>query len=253
MGGPFGDQPLFVGLVTDFLQTGSQRPAGTGNGCWDLDFMETRGRVIVVESRSTAANGMVTGQMKQAWSVLGPRSFEGRTLLATDITVTLSTAAGVTASVQRNTSYTLRASDVGVTIHGDEGSLAAGAVSTSLRTVFTPAWTDTQYGLELGQSVLQTWAGTSTSQGVSSTLRGSRTIRFVARETVTVPAGTFETCRFEQTQASSPGPVTTWIARGWGLPVQMQSTVRGQTSTTQALRVTVDGEIVQAAASTANP
>lgn len=248
MGGPFGASPVYVGQVGDFLPATPSAPPGTGNGCWDLDFMETPGRHIVVESRTTTTGGSVIGGMTQEWRVLGQRSFEGRSLLATATTVTLTLATGATASVQRNTSYTQRASAGGVTIHGDEGSMSMGAVNASFRTVFNPPWTDTQHVLSPGQSVTQTWSGTTTSQGQTSPLQGSRSIRFVTRETITVPAGTFETCRFEQTQASTTGPMTTWIARGWGVPVQVQGSATSPGGITRAVRISVDGANIDAAA-----
>ena len=253
LGGPFGGQPLFVGLVNNLLPAGPARPAGTGNGCWDLDFMETPGRHTVVESRSSTASGVVTSGLSQEWRVLGARSFEGQSRLATDTTVTLSLPSGQVTSVQRNTSYTSRAQNGGVTIFGDEGSLTTGAVASSFRTVFSPGWTDNQYVMVPGQTDVQNWTGTSTAQGRTSPLQGGRTIRFVARETITVPAGTFETCRFEQSQSSSPTPLTTWIAVGWGVPVQLRSGTGAQATTTAALRIAVDGQPVRGNTGTAPP
>lgn len=252
MGGSFGTEPLYVGLVSDFLPATPSQPPGTGNGCWDLDFMETPGRHIVVESRTTDAAGAVSGGMTQEWQVLGPRSFEGRSLLATDTTVTLTLPTGATSSVQRNTSYTQRSAEGGVTLYGDEGSMTMGGFTTSFRTVFTPPWTDTQQVLEPGESVVETWTGTTTTQGQTNPLRGSRTIRFVARETLTVPAGSFETCRFEQTQPPTPGTLSTWIARGWGLPVQTTSTANPG-SFIRAQRITIDGAAVGQTAAAAGP
>lgn len=252
MGGSFGNQPLYVGLVSDFLPATPSRPPGTGNGCWDLDFMETPGRHFVVESQTTGSTGAVTGGMTQEWSVLGPRTFEGRSLLATDTTVTLTLPTGATSSVQRNTSYTQRSVEGGITLHGDEGSLTAGGFNTSFRTVYTPPWTDTQHVIELGQSVVETWTGTTTTQGQTNPLQGSRTIRFVARETLTVPAGTFETCRFEQAQPSNMGTLTTWIARGWSVPVQLTSTANPG-SFTRAQRITIDGVVIGQPATAASP
>lgn len=216
--------------------------AATGNGCWDLDFLEAAGRHLVVESRSTNAAGSVISLLRQESRVLGQRAFEGHLRLATDTTITLSLPSGQATSVQRNIIYTQRAADAGVTVYGDEGTMTAGVVTSAFKTVFNPAWTDTQHSLAPGQTVDQSWSGTSTSNGVTLTLQGSRSIRFVAQETTTVPAGTFSTCRFEQTQPGQPGPVTTWIARKFGAPVQVQSSG----NLTQALRLTVDGTVVTA-------
>ena len=172
--------------------------------------------------------------------MLGQQAFEGQSRLATDTAVTLSMPSGQVTSVQRNISYTQRAAGGGVTIHGDEGTMSAGVVTTSFRTVFVPPWTDTQHTLEPGQSVNQTWTGTSTTNGVTMPLQGSRSIRFVGREAISVPAGSFATCRFEQTQPGQPSPFTTWIAQKFGAPVQVQSSG----GLTQALRLIVDGAVV---------
>lgn len=245
MGGPFGGQPLRVGRVSDFLPSDPSVPAGTGNGCWDHDFMSEAGRHVIVESRSRIGNTVVSG-MTQEFRVRGNGNFEGRSLLATDTTVTLKTAAGVATSVQRNTSWTERGPGFSVTQHGDEGSLTAGGFTTLFRTVFTPPWVDSQHALALGETVTESWTGTSTTQGRTGPLSGSRTIRFVSRETITVPAGTFAACRFEQSQPSTPTVMTTWIARGWGVPIRLVTS--GSNSVTEAQSVVIDGRVVTSGA-----
>lgn len=80
----------------------------------------------------------------------------------------------------------------------------------------------------------------------STTTDQTKTKKFAGMETVTVPAGTFKSCRFEETvQATTLGKTTTdisthWVAFGSGLEVK---TVAG-TSTTELIAATINGSAV---------
>ena len=114
-----------------------------------------------------------------------------------------------------------------------------------------PQRVDRHYGLAPGQSSTSTYTLSRMVTTVGATPAENRTqhltefhsvsIRFVARESVVVPAGRYDTCRIEQRDTSSPGRVvTTWYSAGRGIPVQRVTVDNGITVMTQrasALRV----------------
>jgi hypothetical protein len=65
------------------------------------------------------------------------------------------------------------------------------------------------------------------------------TITYVGKESITVPAGTFEACRFDEVAADGTAKQTTWVLKDYGVlaksigaPVSMQllptSSINGQ-------------------------
>jgi hypothetical protein len=82
------------------------------------------------------------------------------------------------------------------------------------------------FALAPGASFTQAWSQ-FLSTGGTTTFDGSRelTIRYVGREPLSVPAGTFDTCRFEATldaPAAAAGTLTLWIDAGSGLIVRQR-------------------------------
>lgn len=108
---------------------------------------------------------------------------------------------------------------------------------TSTRTVYDPAKRDPRYNLAQGESHVITARHTDTSthnvtrDGAGDTTRSgvvseSSTVTYVGQETITVPAGTYQACRFEVTIPILTGTViyyppesftTVWIAKGKGV------------------------------------
>jgi hypothetical protein len=128
-------------------------------------------------------------------------------------------------------------------------SIGGFTASLSSKSVYSPAWVDRSFALAEGQSLstTQTFTTTSTTtipglppttNTTTSTL--SQTIKYVGRESVTVPAGTYNTCKYE---TSSSGSVTTqWVIVGKGLAVKTVSTAGNTTQTMQATSVTLNGQ-----------
>lgn len=101
-----------------------------------------------------------------------------------------------------------------------------GSVYTT-RTVNDPAYRDLKFTLAAGASDEQTIGRVTTVSGgivPETTVRTTETRRvtYAGRETVTVPAGTFETCRFDFTVAigTESDTATDWVAVGKGLSVK---------------------------------
>lgn len=255
MGGPFGDAPMYVGQLTQFItpvDPGTGGPTGPNNGCFDLGLLETTGtRVDLTMQHSGDATGLLT----QVWTINGAKTFEGHAAVETQIkhTGTLTTA-GVSAPTDMDIkSYQKRTGDAEVTSYGSDSvinsSVAGFNMTTTSKSVNTPPYVDRQYGLAAGQSVTQTMttAITSTTTGIpgvpstpqTSTSTTTQTIKFVGREQVTVPAKTFSACKYETT--FSGGGVntmtTSWVIDGKGIPVKTQITVNGVINSTQEATV----------------
>jgi hypothetical protein len=68
------------------------------------------------------------------------------------------------------------------------------------------------------------------------------TVKYLGHETVTVPAGTFETCKFD----NENGLTTTWEAVGTGVPIKSLSTASdGTTITLQLNSGTINGSPIR--------
>jgi len=116
-----------------------------------------------------------------------------------------------------------------MTEYGQHAVVSSGAGSSDTYTVLTPPVIDREYALAPGEStppltVTQLDTTINTFNGVASppvTQTTTHTIvpkTFVGIESVTVPAGTFSTCRFTEPQTSN-GVTTTftrWLLVGYG-------------------------------------
>lgn len=86
---------------------------------------------------------------------------------------------------------------------------------------FEPPLRDTRFGLRAGESVTLNENTTSPYYDGDGKLLGTNpvspsTVKFVGKETITVPAGTFETCHFAGTGENSD----TWYAKSLGLVIK---------------------------------
>ena len=109
---------------------------------------------------------------------------------------------------------------------------------------------DQRYTLAAGQSITQSWSQdatiTATTNGnpsppTSTTITATVTTTFVGNERITVPAGTFDTCKFidsVSTNGSSSAPVTHWVLLDYG--VDIQSISNGDTVSAQSISKAID-------------
>ncbi|WP_284614862.1 hypothetical protein [Aquabacterium humicola] len=258
MGGAFGNDPVFQGLLTDFITPTDPNPPPTGanNGCYDLSLLEATGTRIVVNYQHS---GTTSGTQTVDMVVNGPKTFEGRqaieSFVKTTGTLTVEGETGTTTLEAKN--YAKRTGDAEVTEYGSDAvlttTIAGFNVTMTTKSVSNPPFADKQYGLAVGQSITQSQTDTTTSTtsgipGVPSTPQTTTTTtttttKFVGRESVTVPAKTYNTCKFETTTAGVPNVVTTmWVVDGKGVMVKMQTTENGVVSTKQeATSATLNG------------
>lgn len=226
-GAPFGslDNPTLIGLVTDFITPGGGTGGGTANGCFDLALFDTQGTHLQV---AYSYSGQITGTHTMDTTVGGLTTFEGYQARET-ITLMSSTHDGMS-STSTNKSYGFRTGDAEVTHYGSvmtsSATMPGMTYNSIIRTVMTPPYTDPQYSLAVGASVTSTHSGVSTTttsmtgqpdQTFSSPFTSSMTTKYVGQESVTVPAGTFNTCKFEVTTPGSTDVSTSWFVAGKGI------------------------------------
>lgn len=250
MGGEFGTEPRFVGPLTAFI-TPDPGGSGTNNGCYDVALFSTPGNRIVVnfdtsgDSRSSTTEEIVVG---------GLVSFEGREARELAVTTTERSDDGTFTDVGRFYGQFTGAAeytDYGYT-STLTGTLSGAMVTVTSRAVWSPPTVDRQFGLAVGESTTRTQAGTTTTttRGVPgvpegpvvSTDTSNSTIKYLRRETITVPAGTYDTCRFEEVYSGdTSNTATTWVIFGKGIDVKIENRFGGIVETTVATSVTLNG------------
>jgi hypothetical protein len=262
MGGPFGNAPMYVGQLSTFItpvDPGTGGPTGPNNGCYDLALQDATGtRIVVVMQHS----GISTGTQTMDWLVKGPKTFENQSAIETEFRLSgTMTTQGQTASTDFTTmSYGRATGSAEFTSYGSQtsntNSMPGGFTSTSAtKTVYTPPWVSRVFALAVGQSTTEssTSAITSTTTlsgpGVTlppttttTTTTSTMTTKFVGREQVTVPAGTYNTCKFEITNAGVTGVTTSWVIDGKGIPVKGTTTIDSSQQTHEATSVTLNGQ-----------
>ncbi len=204
---------------------------GSNNGCYDLALFDTQGTHSVVTMQILSP---VTGTQTIDLLVGGQTTFEGQQAIESIQTNTSTFGGNTTTSEFR--SYGRRTGDAEFTTYGSI-SISRTAVgpltaTTTGKEVLSPPFVDRQYSLSLGgtftaprsSSTTTTVSLTGTPDRVT-TATDSRTIttKFVARESVTVPAGTYDTCRLDvtTTTAGNGSGSTIWVIFGKGIPVQL--------------------------------
>jgi len=271
MGGPFGDAPQFVGPLASFITPVDSGPGPTGvsNGCYDVMLAtgETAGTWLVQVRQLVLrlAVGESTTTQTLELVVTGAATFEGHAAMETR----QREAEGVytdgipdgTPNLVEYLNYDRRTGAAEVTYYGNTGTStrvdnSAGTTITTTstgRAVPVPPRALNFYSLPLGGSttISTTYhyhSSTTTTVGNQAPLTtvtdtqepSNETNRFVRRESITVPAGTFQACVFETTTPDDPQTtVTEWVADGRGFPLKRVSVTQGVTmdsETTLSLR-----------------
>ena len=203
-------------------------------------------------------SGIITGQQTVVSTVGNITSFEGSSAREMTATTTGSnTIAGLTVAIDTELkSYQNAAANGETTQYGvllrAVTPTGGFALTTNSKTVFAPPWVDRRYTLTAGQSIVQTYAGTTTSTttgfpGLPTTpttanVSVSQTVRFVGKESVTVPLGTFQACKFEEFATATPSEVTTnWLAVGNGVLLRSSATTTQGTQVIAARTLLING------------
>jgi hypothetical protein len=230
MGGVFGSAPSYVGPLTAFIT-----PTATSgdNGCSNLALFDTQGTHSVITYQQTGnPSGTSTMEITVGGlvSVQGVQTRESDTLTTSTLTLNGGSYSGTTA-IKSFQSY-----DGGGTFTNYEDLLvatssfngAASGVQTST-TTFAPPWVNSQFALQAGQTETDTISSTVVSglqlpglpdQISSFSGTSTSTIKYVGRETITVPAGTYEACRFDRTTSPQLPVASMWYMAGQGLLIQ---------------------------------
>jgi hypothetical protein len=197
-------------------------PAGNGGQCAP-NLLLTPGRVVQVQMPSASSPGAFDSITYQ---VNGSALFEGHAASELQAVTTGSLTFDVRGFfvIDPNTSE--------LTAYGSTSTITAtvGAstiVSTS-RKVNTPPYISREFALSPGQSTgPQTSISVTTEQttidgvprpATTTTETSTSNITFVGYETITIPAGTFNTCKFTTTRDTTTS--TSWALVGYGVAVK---------------------------------
>jgi hypothetical protein len=204
--------------------------------CYDLD--PAHGKTARVEYAVTGG-----GTQVDQWLYSRNVSFEGQS--ATEAAVTSSFSFATTSQVWTLRTYTRPGGATDLLNFGwtiDSTTTTGGVVNGTLqeRLVYTPAALDTHASMAVGETRTfgpYPYTKTSTVNGVVQPVQNSSvssTWRFVGVERITVPAGSFDTCRWE---TGSP-TATRYELVGHGLLVRQ---VVPNIQTYEAVSLTVNG------------
>ncbi len=179
--------------------------------------------------------------------VNGPAVFQGQS--ATEIQADTTTATLNTTTTTKsygNANPTTGAyTDLG-SVGVITGSVGGINTRTDVTTVYTPPFTNLTFTLAVGQSVTQTATQTTTTTSTIGGVAGApmtnvdtttTVTQFIGQESVTVPAGTFNTCRLLITKPGETGGVTLWLLVNSGLTVKSEAAG----VTTSAISITING------------
>ncbi len=272
MGGAFGQSPQYVGPLASLITPvePGPGPGPASNGCHDmlLASEDTPGNRMVVVRRIQPGNGQVVMQTLDL-QVRGPRSFDGHDAVESlQRMVDAAYPEGVPDGTPGLTDYLVYQRKTGaaeITYYGSAfgpstTSQSAGGFSASTTSsgynAYRPPLVRPEYWLAPGASATMastlfehsetttTVTGQAPKTTVSDTERPvTETVRFVRRERVTVPAGSFDACVFESRWAEEPGTVSTsWVADGQGFELKTEYVQGGYTARSQTMSIRFNGQ-----------
>jgi hypothetical protein len=137
------------------------------------------------------------------------------------------------------------------TVYGALIALAGASFSSTVTAVNTPASVDLRFTLTADQSVTQSVTAQQTqvdttngvaAAPVTTTTTTTTTIQFVGVEQITVPAGTFNACKYVESIQGETGSKTVWNHTRTGVNLKTIST---SNVTIQAGSVLLDGVALQ--------
>jgi hypothetical protein len=177
-------------------------------------------------------SGAATGGTSSVGTVTRLTAFEGQadaTEVDTDTSEDFQLTGQVATRQSTNTlSYVRQTADADI-IYGSVLTFVSGAdQGTVVRTVFTPPLVDRRFTLPAGQQTTVATSATATAtlpsgRQLVSQLSESATVRFIGKEQITVPAGTFDSCRFEITLAGAARPSIYWYQAGSGVVLKISN------------------------------
>ncbi|WP_395702836.1 hypothetical protein [Aquabacterium sp.] len=252
MGGSFGNQPLYVGQLTQYITPTEPGPgpSGPSNGCFDLNMLTSSGNVVSV---TYDLSGPTTGSLTIETAFNGLATFQGQsynesvyrrkgTIFENGLPVAVDDG---------EKRYTRKTADGEITHYGTTASTMVTTndyiATTNYTTLYSPLWVDRIYALPQGQSLTSTQATATTRVTTYSTPNiptttatyGSsltETVTYIGHERVSVEAGDYDTCRYEHIDSASGNTTTNWFVAGKGVLVK-SVTVKAGVAQTLAARV----------------
>jgi hypothetical protein len=230
--------------------TGGSAPVGPLNACTApaSEVLATGNRFVATYVMSGTASGQYTVNSV----VDGPDTFEGKSAIrSTSIQEGTTTSSGFTFTTISTMKSYQQAQPAGgfVSSLGTDGTSTSSGRTTSLHVVFNPAEVNSEYGLQIGQSITKTLNATTTIAGLPSiTSSTSTSYTYEGDETITVQGKSYNTCRYRQDTAAGAATTVTknWVIRGKGVPARTQSTTTApgsgaETSTSELVSGTYNG------------
>ncbi len=230
----------------------TNEPTGPVNECTmpAATALTPGNRAILTYVSYTTSAASPKGEYTLDGTVIGNASFEGRSAVRLDTVMRgTSDEFGVSGMVESTTKSYSQVAQNGLTLElgGEtEGTFSAGGQSFQVRSkyVVTAGGLNNEFSLQLGQSFSKLVTITSTTQAPfpsgPDTGTSTETITFEARESVSVLAGTFNTCRYRITDASG-GSTVIWYVVGRGIPVRTRTTIGSEVQTEELKSGTFNG------------
>lgn len=111
---------------------------------------------------------------------------------------------------------------------GSESVVSFSGLSMTSRTVNNPAYLNSEFTLQLGQSMDKTYTSTASFINSSFSLPPTTTtstskITYEARENISVLGRSYDTCRYKTTTPDNTGVAYVWYVYGQGIPAQVES------------------------------
>jgi hypothetical protein len=211
--------------------------------CLNQTLYTTASAVHLEYNVSGASNGTSIADATSTLNV----AFEGQTANEIKL-VSTSSFTGQSPTTSSGKSYSIL-DGLAIVTYGVIADVAppVSPVPGTAKSVYTPPARDTRYTLvNAGDSafwsyaVKTTFTPTGSTQSVVTNSNQTTTVVYQGRESVTVPAGTFDTCKFLVNNAT-----TNWIAVGFGVSVKNSSTDSTGTTTSVLRTGTVNGAAIQ--------
>ena len=213
----------------------------SSSGCFE-DFLLAVGNVVVTDYE---AQGPLTGGTHTETKLTSLNStFNGTPGLFETSVVTTGTNFSNGIAFDTNISgksYGKRVSPGVVASYGGTATTVLFGQSYTSNLTYTPPYVNGTANLLVGETATYSYTGNLTSSGPGSgPITGSTTVKFVGRETITVPAGPFNACRYEE-QGSGSFAVssTTWYYRSF--PIKSSVPSGSGTQLIQLKSATING------------
>jgi hypothetical protein len=204
--------------------------SGTGNAssCFNPNIV-AQGTKVVLNYKTTDAETNTVTNIATSIDVKGTATFNGKS--ATESVTQTQTTGPAPSTSATKSYYTVASSAKSITYHGSVVDVSAPVAASSTLTI-NPGMTE-QFNLNAGESYTQTYSITTAMQvmgfPVNTVTDFVNKVTFKGIETITVPAGTFKTCRMETSSKSTvlgtsvTGLSTSWITVDTGVSVRTEA------------------------------